>query len=1048
MEKRIILLVLVAAIAAQAETFYIGDCQELDTADSIYILQNDVQSDGDCFPITRENVTLDLQGHTVIYGNSPVIGHYNAVTCYMYADKDIEVFNGTLVQGNGVFEQYYSSAVGCGANDSRLHDLKIHIHTNNSECISIGSPYNMSIYDNLCYISDWSHNKGYGMTLGGDGTQEIHIYNNTIAGGHRGIQLENGGDDIYLYNNLIQNRRSLGRKSPQGIYFGGGGTNHHVYNNQLVTDYGRGMKLSGETRFVYDNIIDVQYSRRATEGIGSQPYVENRCYGVWSRQGGATTVYNNRIFVDNLVMNDTGSEDIGIAIMGEPNWTVYNNTIFVTHNDSGRSSTGIEMGSAYGVNCDDVSITGNNITAASLACDLEDGDNLELTGNRLIRPVDYQAGWTATSFSNINGTTEPNDIIYDSNSSPAITNPTWVEVETHDLNGTSINEIRWDLAGDEVFGYRIYRDGIKLENDDCLSTRAGTFFVDTDGGEHCYGVASVDFYGNELVPIYQEGCQDCTDNDGDGYGIGSGCAGPDCDDSDSDVHEDISCIYDGSSCGEYELCVQSCPEPPAESCNGLDDDCDTLVDETFTMSDCSHVCEENGGAWGTSFSGNNCCGDAAGEAGPYEVNETYCSDGNDNDCDGLTDADDPDCTGIAYNTGDECDSWQSEHPDWLFCDAFENSTTDDYDGGWSQYMHYMQRGLNSTDYILTGNRSIMAQVTPDVNTGAGIYKEFEWQNDSVYARWYARFEEDYNDQGRMHFVSLRALDPETPCGCIGCCANQRPEGNDRFGTALEFSFNGSDLESHTYTYYHNQRNPSASYECCPKPLSTWAQSVSPDTPVFIERGRWYEMEIMMKPNTPGLDDGYQAYWIDGELIINSTVANEECGPYVESYDTVCEDDDPSLDVYDVYDNPPPYDAVYPGEGYIWRDTGSLQINYLWIQLYNHLGSTNPDENKVWFDNVVVSKDYIGPMECSEGTPIRAACYCGNEATATDSSSVYTTGFCCSGVWKSDPCGVHPADNNPQDGVISKAEIQAYVRQWLGGQATIASLMEGMRIWKG
>jgi hypothetical protein len=49
----------------------------------------------------------------------------------------------------------------------------------------------------------------------------------------------------------------------------------------------------------------------------------------------------------------------------------------------------------------------------------------------------------------------------------------------------------------------------------------------------------------------------CGDGDGDGYGVGAGCAGPDCDDADPLVHPGAS-----------------------QRCNGLDNDCDGMVDQT------------------------------------------------------------------------------------------------------------------------------------------------------------------------------------------------------------------------------------------------------------------------------------------------------------------------------------------------------------------------------------------------------------------------------------------------------------------------------------
>lgn len=57
----------------------------------------------------------------------------------------------------------------------------------------------------------------------------------------------------------------------------------------------------------------------------------------------------------------------------------------------------------------------------------------------------------------------------------------------------------------------------------------------------------------------------CADKDGDGYGVNC-VSGPDCDDANLFVHEIINCNYDGNACGDYQLCVEKCPEHPQDIC--------------------------------------------------------------------------------------------------------------------------------------------------------------------------------------------------------------------------------------------------------------------------------------------------------------------------------------------------------------------------------------------------------------------------------------------------------------------------------------------------
>lgn len=124
----------------------------------------------------------------------------------------------------------------------------------------------------------------------------------------------------------------------------------------------------------------------------------------------------------------------------------------------------------------------------------------------------------------------------------------------------------------------------------------------------------------------------CTDNDADGFAIeGGDCGEIDCDDNDSSINPGADDII----------------------CDGMDNDCDGLVDEDYVSAQTTCGTGEC-----IAFGETVCAG--GGEIDtctPGAPIDEICDDGLDNDCDGLTDAFDSDCVGVCIPTGDEtiCD---------------------------------------------------------------------------------------------------------------------------------------------------------------------------------------------------------------------------------------------------------------------------------------------------------------------------------------------------------------------------------------------------------
>ena len=87
---------------------------------------------------------------------------------------------------------------------------------------------------------------------------------------------------------------------------------------------------------------------------------------------------------------------------------------------------------------------------------------------------------------------------------------------------------------------------------------------------------------------------------------------------------------------------------------------------------------------------------------------------------------------------------------------------------------------------------------------------------------------------------------------------------------------------------------------------------------FLEKDRWYSIEQHVVLNTPGSKDGILEAWIDGR-------------------------------------------RAYRATDWSWRDTDSLKIEQIWLNVY-HGGTAVPDHDiSLYIDNVVIASSYIGPM---------------------------------------------------------------------------------------
>ncbi|RME94947.1 MAG: hypothetical protein D6766_04550 [Verrucomicrobia bacterium] len=253
------------------------------------------------------------------------------------------------------------------------------------------------------------------------------------------------------------------------------------------------------------------------------------------------------------------------------------------------------------------------------------------------------------------------------------------------------------------------------------------------------------------------------------------------------------------------------------------------------------------------------------------------------------------------------------HPDVIFADDFENAPPW---SGWQEIRNQGGRVLSVDDprdpTSRLGRRCLKVTALLGENTGGGLTRWFE-PTERVFIRFYVKFAPDCDYV--HHFVTLRAnralTGRERWSGFGG--AGEKPAGHERFSTALEPWGNWGRYPPpgrwHFYSYWHEMKpSPDGRY---------WGNSFTPENQPDIPRDRWICAEFMLRENTPGRNDGEQAFWIDGRLL----------GHW---------------------------------RGINWRKDPVLRANALTLESYVTDRWTRHRTNVVWFDNVVIARRYIGP----------------------------------------------------------------------------------------
>lgn len=281
-----------------------------------------------------------------------------------------------------------------------------------------------------------------------------------------------------------------------------------------------------------------------------------------------------------------------------------------------------------------------------------------------------------------------------------------------------------------------------------------------------------------------------------------------------------------------------------------------------------------------------------------------------------------------------------KHPAVLFASGFEDGFE-----GWSlvERDRRISSLVEDPELAHSGTTCCRSVAVRGVNTGGNVTHNFRREVDQVFLRFYCRFHRDAVIP--HHFVKIRAIRP----GGDGIRAGRRPAGDRAFWTGIEPV---RDRTWQFYTYWHKMR---ASQQRATEAESTYyGNRMIMGGQERLERERWICVEAMLKANTPGQSDGEQAFWIDGELIgwwkPGSPMGNYRGAHFVTPA--------------------PPGTEPIPFEVFDFRSDPAVKINQVLLQWYvteRYARAGTSDRNIVYFDDVVIATEYIGPMAARTDT---------------------------------------------------------------------------------
>ena len=235
----------------------------LDRAGATYLLTRDVSAPGTAFEITASDVTLDLDGHTVLFGDDT---DQQVRGVWVRNEGAAVVCNGHIVQGRRSGD--YSSAVASRwrPQPTEIFGISTDVHLKCAYPVKMfGATAHLRLHHNHLYSRvteiESRHYPGNDLLRldidGGD----IHIHDNLLTEGcHVGIRLIGKGANVEVDHNDIRHHQQYVNGYALSVSCAGSDVHHN-----RITSCGRGVHLTGDGIHLHDNYLDIYGHQQLSE---------------------------------------------------------------------------------------------------------------------------------------------------------------------------------------------------------------------------------------------------------------------------------------------------------------------------------------------------------------------------------------------------------------------------------------------------------------------------------------------------------------------------------------------------------------------------------------------------------------------------------------------------------------------------------------------------------------------------------------------------------------------------------------------------------------